>query len=267
MAYLPSQEYSPVPTSDTVIAVVEPARPSAEVVERIKSSSRVVAFFCFIQLVLAALGLFTSGSIIMFCITAVFVSLGAAGVSKRRPRLLVAHFVYSIVVYVLSLIALVYVVLYCDDCSWVVYAVIGLWILIQAIGLKHSRMLIWAINLANGTSCARRCPRETVIMQEVVPAPTSSSPVAPAAPAADTRSFVQQSAVGTQSSTVSTSGPAPTAPMQPMMMYPPLGQFQHFQNFQQQGYPMPPYPFQPYGYPMMGQVQMPQPPAVYRPQQ
>eukprot|EP01116_Phalansterium_solitarium_P001636 TRINITY_DN11451_c0_g1_i1.p1 TRINITY_DN11451_c0_g1~~TRINITY_DN11451_c0_g1_i1.p1 ORF type:complete len:269 (+),score=83.92 TRINITY_DN11451_c0_g1_i1:151-957(+) len=267
MAYVASKEYSPVSTSETVVAIAteQPSQPSAELAQRIRSSSRVVAFFCFVQLVLSAIGLFTAGNIFQFCFTAVFVSLGLAGVAKRRPRLLIAHFVYSIIIYILTLIAMIYIILYCDDCGWTVYAIIGLYVIIQAIGLKHSRLLIWAINTANGTSfCGSRPARETtIIIQDspaavAAPAPVlaASAPVAPAR----TQSVVQQSPVGTQSSTVSVSAPTPTAPMQPMMMYPPLPQFQPYgQNF-----PMQPYPFQPYPYPMVGQVSMVQQPTVQR---
>jgi len=258
MSYVSSQEYSPVP-ADTAVSVNaggdQPA--SAELLCRVQVSSRIVAVFCILQLLLAAFTLFTNGNIFWFCITAIFVSLGLAGVFKRRPRLLVAHFVYSIIVYIFTLIGLVWLIISCDECGIWVYIIIALYIIVQAIGLKHCRLLIWGLKTMDGTSCcgsSRQACCPAVVVQETAPVAP-----APVAPALQTQSIMQQSPVGTQSSTVSANVPIASAPV---MMYPTL---QNMPGSFTQGYPMQPFPMQPfpaqyYPYPMMGQQ------PVYRPQ-
>jgi len=261
MSYVANQEYSPVPL-DTAVSMNAEPQPSPEMLCRVKVSSRIVAVFCVLQLLLAAFGLFTTGSVFWFCITAIFVSLGLAGVFKRNPRLLIAHFVYSIVVYIFSLIGIVYMVLVCDECGIFTYLACGLYIIVQAIGLKHCRLLIWAIKTLDGSSCcgsSRSC--QAVIQEPMAPAPVPAAPVVPMPMQSQT--VVQQSATGVQSSTISSNIPIASAPV---MMYPSLQNMPGSltQGFQMQSFPMQPFPMQPYPaqyYP----YPMPQP--VFRPQQ
>jgi len=61
--------------------------------------------------------------------------------------MLVAHFVYSIFQYIFSLIGIVYLILYCDECSWPIYLIAFLIILVQAIGMRSSRIMIALVKL------------------------------------------------------------------------------------------------------------------------
>jgi len=103
-----------------------------------KRSKRWVIFLAFFQLILAIF----SGNLIQWLLAAIFVTLGLVGVSRGQPRMLVAHFVYSVFQYILSLVGIVWLVLYCEECTWPIYAFAFLIVLVQAIGMRHSRILI-----------------------------------------------------------------------------------------------------------------------------
>jgi len=89
-------------------------------------------------------------------ISTLFISIGIVGVSKQRIRLLTVHFIYSLILYVFSLIGVVLLVLYCDaKHAWWVYSVGFFVILFQAVGMKHSRMLICLLRKSQtGEACA-----------------------------------------------------------------------------------------------------------------
>jgi len=106
-----------------------------------RKAQRWVIFLGFIQMVQAILS-FLSGDILMLACTVIFVTLGMAGIRHQRPRLLVAHFVYSLALYILSLIRIVLLIMYCDECTWIVYSVMFGFILIQVVGLRNSQALI-----------------------------------------------------------------------------------------------------------------------------
>jgi len=207
MSYIPAQEYSAVSEN------AEANNVNSDLLNRIRTSSRVVAFYCFVQMVVAGIFLF-HGRIFEFCLTALFVSIGLAGVIKRKYRLVIAHFVYSVVVYIFTLVVLVFAILYCDDCQWFEFVIIGLFAVIQAIGLKHSRLLISSLRTLYGVSCCnteQSCPQEVSIEIKSNP----DEPQTSGAPA-----------------------PAPTAPV--MSFYPSTGQYPNFQG-------MPMQPYSPYG--------------------
>jgi len=147
--YIPLEEEKATPT---------PAPVNVEEIRRIRKSSGMVVFLCFIQLMLALLALF-GGNIILMCVSAFFISMGIVGAARQRVPLLVAHFVYSLVLYILSLISLVFLVYNCaGDCAWYVYLIGFLIVLSQAIGMRHSRMLISALRVKQGGSpCLWRC--------------------------------------------------------------------------------------------------------------
>jgi len=135
---------------------------------QLKKSSRWVIFLCFLQLAMALVNLLC-GNIIMICVSALFISFGIVGVAKQRPRLLVLHFVYSLVLYILSLIGFVLLILYCDKgCEWWFYAVGFFGVLFQAIGMRHSRTLICLIKKKNGNQCCfrRSCNQQTEIKEQ-----------------------------------------------------------------------------------------------------
>jgi len=214
-----TQEYAPVS---------ENVGPSAELLARIRVSSRVVAFYCFVQMVVAGLFLFSLGSILEFCVTAFFVSLGLAGVIKRRFRLVIAHFIFSVVVYVFTLVVLVFAIIYCDECQWYSFAIVGIFAIIQSIALKHCRLLITALRNLNEDCSGQTCPCPQDVAIEMNPVAVEVKAPVPA--------------------------PAPTAPNMPMMqMYPPP----QYPNFQ--GMPMP-YPYMPSAY--APNMQSPYPPNM-----
>jgi len=103
-----------------------------------KKASRWVIFLAIFQLVLALF----SANLIHWILAAIFVPLGIVGATRRRPKLLVAHFIYSVFQYVISLMGIVFLIVYCDECSWPIYVIAFFIIIIQAIGMRHSRILI-----------------------------------------------------------------------------------------------------------------------------
>jgi len=113
-----------------------------------KKAKRWVIFLAFFQLTMAIF----SANLLQWILAAVFVPLGVVGASRSRPKMLVAHFVYSVFEYILSLIGIVWLILYCDDCSWAVYLIAFLIILIQAIGMRHSRILIALVKIQEALS-------------------------------------------------------------------------------------------------------------------
>jgi len=113
-----------------------------------KRSKRWVTFLAFFQLIMAIF----SGNLLQWILAAIFVPLGLVGVSRQQPRMLVAHFVYSVFQYVGSLIGIVWLVLYCDECTWPIYVFAFLIVLIQAIGMRHSRILIALVRIQQATS-------------------------------------------------------------------------------------------------------------------
>jgi len=108
-----------------------------------RRSSRWVVFLSFFQMFLAIF----SGSLLQWILAAIFVPLGIVGALRRRPRMLVAHFVYSIFLYILCLVGVVYLILYCDRCDWPVYLITFLIVLVQAVGMRNSRILLTLIRM------------------------------------------------------------------------------------------------------------------------
>jgi len=152
-------EFTPVATVD----LEKPTLTEAETFQ-VKRSSRGVLFLCFIQLIMAFADLLFGG-IIMMVISSLFISFGIVGVAKQRPRLLVAHFVYSLALYILSLVSFVLLVLYCESgCQWWLYAIGFFQVLFQAIGMRHERMLICLLKKKEGSVCSilagRKCMQQ-----------------------------------------------------------------------------------------------------------
>jgi len=171
------QKYFPVPLAD------ESALPSNVLSEQelklVKKASRSVIFLCIIQLLLALFSL-VCGGLIMMVVSAIFISIGIVGAAKQRVRLLTVHFVYSLVLYVLSLIGVVLLILYCDGCKWWIYVIGFFVILFQAVGMRHSRILICLLKKKNGqmNNCILRVSKESTEQMELCDA---SAPVVPPA--------------------------------------------------------------------------------------
>jgi hypothetical protein len=246
--------YSPVPPTDVEKAVINPL--SAEEECLVKKASRWVIFLCFIQL-LMAVGNLLCGGIITMCISVLFISLGIVGASKQRVRLLTVHFVYSLVLYIISLIGVVIVILYCDGCKWWIYLGGFFFILLQAIGMRHSRILISLLRKKQGvdqTNCVFKRCKKNIICKE----------------SQQNQDEIAMNPIVNQQSTVNAiSNPTPNAPVQ---MTFPFGQIPAHQMMTMQMQPRMPqyYPMQAVQYPMQPQFQMMQPmglaPLNFQPQ-
>jgi len=147
MSYSVAHEYSPVETSDVSLTVESAQDPTIAIVSQIKKSGRVVTTICLLQLLAATLAFINApGTFSLFAVTAVFTSFGLVGVSRARHSLIAAHFVYSVVIYVLTLVGIVLLIMRLN-CDLLTYWIFFLVVLIEAIGLKHSRVLIQGLRL------------------------------------------------------------------------------------------------------------------------
>jgi len=98
-------------------------------------------------------------SLIPMLISMSFILMGTIGIIKERTCLLTAHFVYSMILYVLSLTVVVLMVLYCDSgCDWWMYVFGFLVILFQAIGMRHCRIVLLLLKKKQGfkSCCGKR---------------------------------------------------------------------------------------------------------------
>jgi len=145
-------QYIPLSDEEKANNVTTPVELTQAELLIVKKASRWVIFLCFVQLLLALLGL-VCGGILLMGVSAIFISIGIVGAAKQRVRLLTVHFVYSLVLYILSLIGVVLLILYCDGCRWWIYVAGFFIILIQAVGMRHSRILICLLKKKNGTQC------------------------------------------------------------------------------------------------------------------
>lgn len=149
-------EYTPVPLMD--VEKVEPSLSDAELA-LLKRASRWVYFLCFLQLVMAVISLLCGG-IFMMIVSAFFISTGIVGASKQRVKLLTVHFVYSLVLYIFSLVGVVLMILNCNECKWGIYLGGFLFVLLQAIGMRHSRILISLLRKKEGI--ASHCEKKSI---------------------------------------------------------------------------------------------------------
>eukprot|EP01118_Nematostelium_gracile_P004330 TRINITY_DN15064_c0_g1_i1.p1 TRINITY_DN15064_c0_g1~~TRINITY_DN15064_c0_g1_i1.p1 ORF type:complete len:225 (+),score=48.91 TRINITY_DN15064_c0_g1_i1:3-677(+) len=112
-------------------------------------SSRWFLVLCFVQLALAAFA-FLNGGFFMLLFSVIFVSMGLSGLRHKRSKFLTVHFVYSLMVYIFSLITIFSIVIY-DEHLPIGFLFVSLVIVLaQAIGLRHSRNLIM---LAKKSEC------------------------------------------------------------------------------------------------------------------
>jgi len=116
-----------------------------------KKATRWVILLCFVQLTIAFVG-FLCGNFLLMILSALFVSTGIVGAIKQRVKLLTVHFIYSLVLYVISLIAIVLLILYCQGCRWWFYVGGFFIVLFQAIGMRHARVLIFLLKKQAGVN-------------------------------------------------------------------------------------------------------------------
>jgi len=242
-----SQGYTPVPLNEEAPT---PAPQSLSEAEKcmVSRSRKWVIFTSLLQLVMNAFFFLIAAGywLIIPIVSSIFISFGIVGAARQRPRMLIAHHVYSLLLYILSLVALILMILYCDHCYWAIYVGAFLLVLFQAIGLRHSRMLIRLTYKSNGGCvwrCARwrRCQRDQACQntQTQTQMPEITPVLATAAP-----------------------GSAPSAPVAPAPAYIPMyfaypqqgqqpQQFQQFQQLPPNYFPMQPMQqMQPMPYPM-----------------
>jgi len=159
-------EYTPVTSSD-LEAVSSPVFSDAELLT-IRRSSRFVVALCFLQLGMALINLL-SGGFIMMVISALFISFGIVGAAKLRIRLLTAHFVYSVAIYIITLIGTVLFFFHYSP-PWYSYVIAFSVLLIQATGVRHSRILICLLKSKN-SECGNNAHISTIPVE--INAPTT----------------------------------------------------------------------------------------------
>jgi hypothetical protein len=157
----PSINYTPLHEAVEVEAPKSTPTPSTEEMLLIRRSSRGVVLLCFTQMMLAVLLLLQVGALLVTIVTSIFAFIGIAGAARKNFRLLIAHFVYSLLLYILTLVGLIAVVIYCDNCGWFTYATGFIFILCQAVGMRHSRILIGLLRKYSNCPAliTRRCQR------------------------------------------------------------------------------------------------------------
>jgi len=104
-------------------------------------ASKWVIFLAVFQLMWSVFALL-GGAVLLFAITLIFTTMGLHGVRRQSPKLLTAHFVYSLFLYFFSVVGLVLLVMYGTDVNVWVFVCFFIIILIQAVGIRHSRILI-----------------------------------------------------------------------------------------------------------------------------
>jgi len=228
--------YSELPTTVT---------PTNELTEMeaclMKRAKRWVVFLCMIQLIMSFFLLF-GGGLFMVIITVIFATFGLVGVKRENIRYLIAHFVYTLVIYILSLIALVAMFVYCTDCNWFAYILSFFWILFQAIGLRQSRILIFFLKQKNGVASGCRCQNNQCTQTVTITSETAATQTP------------QQVQIAMQTQTQPETKVTPVQPVQ-AQVFPSAQQFIAY-PFPQNGQPNFNYmPMQPMRYPILPQQQ------------
>jgi len=228
-------DYTPLPISN-------PVPLSEEDIFWMCKAKKGVVFLSLVQLFFAFFVL-SHGSLPVMLATTIFAFFGLVGVRKQNVRLLTAHFVYSLILYIFSLIGLVALFIYCENCPWYTYVIVFVFVLIQAIGLRHSRLLIVLIkNNGNSSAIQYRCS-----WRRRCPAPKTECSSVQTAQTAET----QTNAIPMVQISTQTTPSAPEIP-QAQLQHPQFAAIQ-MQNFN--GMPT----FVPFRYPMQQQgMMMPQ---------
>jgi len=244
-----STEYTAVPLEEGQNKQENVPTPTADELCMMARSTRGVALLCLVQMAIGAL-MFTAHGFIIGGVIAAGVFLGILGVAKKNPCCLIAHFVFSLLLYIFSMLVVMGFIVYCNQCNWG-YFVAGLLVIFaQAIGMRHSRILITLTRKFRGNNrccMSRRWCRASQTTQTHNPSvQTQTAPV--------------QSSIQTQTPTpmmffpqpqVDPKTGLPTQQYYPQPMFVPPG-FVPMPAMNMRGYPM--------SYPMV--PMMPQPPMV-----
>jgi len=243
-APLQTTEQSP-PQQPTTEATTKP-QPTSDELFTMQRAARGVIILGFAQLILSVFYAISEHGILLPTVTALFAVLGICGAARKNFRLLITHFVYSLLLYVLSLVGLIMFIIYCFGCSWWFFAAGFLFILLQAIGMRHSRILIGLLRKYNGCQgsswCSRSCQRAC--------SRTNSEKT----PSITTQIATQTPILSSTETSTQTQVPAVQVPQ---FVLPPLPQQIDYNQSQQ--FPM--YSYAPQGYYLRYPV-MPQPPTM-----
>jgi len=158
--YIPLQESNNNNAAQETEALPQPTTAEMCLIRR---SSRFVYVLSFLQILFGMFALFGFGSLVVGILSVFFPVMGIVGACKRRPGLLIAHFVYSLILYVFTLIGIILMIVYCDHCNFWGYLIGFLLLVLQAIGMRHLRIMISYARLyptrrCNWSArCAARC--------------------------------------------------------------------------------------------------------------
>jgi len=195
-----SASYIPLQETNTNGAVTsEDALPQPTPAEMclIRRSSRFVYFLGALQVLFGLFSLLFLGSIILGVLSFLFPIMGMIGTCKRRPGLLIAHFVYSLILYVFTLISIILMIIYCDHCSFIGYVIGFVLLVLQAVGMRHLRIMIgyarlyptrkcnWSAKCANKCNTNKACqtqPNQVAIQIEAEKQPEPVAIPQPMAP-------------------------------------------------------------------------------------
>lgn len=251
--------------------------PTEAELTQIKRSTRWVHFLSIVQLLIGIVNLI-SGGFFIGILMIVFSSMGISGASRRQPRTLVAHFAFSLILYIFTLIGLVFMIVYCDECNFFMFLIGFLFLILQAVGMRHSRILIGFAKIYGPVKCSRRGSRCNANNNQNFVEVTPQQQQQPIAVQPTYPQFVQlphpymqvppypvvnnNNINGQPMMMVRYPMLQPTMVPQPMPYVPTYNQIQQAQPQQQeeQQQPLQPQPFQPQQPPMM----YPYVPGVYR---
>jgi len=231
--------------------------PTADEMAMIIRSTRGVLLLCWVQMAIGALlfstqliGLIISGIIV------VGVVIGIIGAAKKNSCCLIAHFVFSLLLYIFSMLIVMGFIVYCNSCSWWYFFGGLLFIFVQAIGMRHSRILITLVrkykgNLPRCCSTRRWCRAnrrnqcQNSSVQTQTPAPVQTS-IQTQTPSIQTQTPSIQNQTPTPMFFIpqpqDSNGAFPTQQFYPQPMFAPQGFVPMQMPMNIQGYPMQFYP-------------------------
>mmetsp|Transcript_4507 Transcript_4507/g.6297 ORF Transcript_4507/g.6297 Transcript_4507/m.6297 type:complete len:256 (+) Transcript_4507:64-831(+) len=196
MSYVPAHptpSYVPLATTVPIEEEGVLPQPTACEAKKMCRASKWVVFLAVFQLMWSIFALL-GGAVLLFAITLVFTTMGLHGVRRQSPKLLTAHFVFSLFLYFFSVIGLVLLVMYGNDVNVWVFVSFFVVILIQAVGIRHSRILIsltkkyspngvlpTSRRCCQGNSCTVQTQTNEVPLQPVEIQPPTAPQVAPPA--------------------------------------------------------------------------------------
>jgi len=178
--------YTELPTvSENAQETPKPTDAEALLMRRSAGIVFIVAFF---QL---AMTVFSAGpdkddwvSIVVPIVCGLFAFFGIVGSIRKRPCLLIAHFIYSLACYIFTVVAFIYIVLNYWVDVWGYLVGFGA-MLLQAFGLRHSRILIGLTRKFNPSKCCRRSCKGRNACQKTVSAEAATATVGVNTAAAD----------------------------------------------------------------------------------